>query len=85
MDQGLIDRANARARERNLQDRARFVCVEPGRLPFEDSTFDVVFSKDEKKIYYTVSSTISYLHDFLDIFVRYSRTGSLNEVDIETV
>ena len=42
----LIDRAGRNAKAAGLQDRVEFQLVEPGALPFEDSSFDVVFSKD---------------------------------------
>jgi len=43
---GLIERATERAKENGLGEQLRFKCVEPGPLPFEDASFDVVFSKD---------------------------------------
>ncbi len=46
VDQGLIDRATAAAAERGLSGGATFVCTEPGPLPFEEASFDIVFSKD---------------------------------------
>lgn len=46
VENGLIVRANAEAEKRGLQDKAQFISVEPGPLPFDSSTFDVVFSKD---------------------------------------
>jgi SAM-dependent methyltransferase len=42
----VLERARGRAAERGLADRVEFIEVEPGPLPFEDGTFDVVFSKD---------------------------------------
>ena len=42
----LIDRAGRNAEAAGLQDRVEFQLVEPGDLPFEDSSYDVVFSKD---------------------------------------
>ncbi len=46
VDSGLIARANAEGERRGLQKTASFICVEPGPLPFDADTFDVVFSKD---------------------------------------
>ena len=40
----LVSLANDRAQRLDVQDRARFVLVEPGPLPFEDAQFDVVIS-----------------------------------------
>jgi cyclopropane fatty-acyl-phospholipid synthase-like methyltransferase len=40
----LVDIANRRARDQGLASRARFVLVEPGPLPFEDRSFDLVLS-----------------------------------------
>jgi len=42
----VIDAARERARKRGLADKADFVQAPPGPLPFEDASFDVVFSKD---------------------------------------
>jgi phosphoethanolamine N-methyltransferase len=46
VEQTVIDRALELARIRQLKNRLDLHCVEPGSLPFEDATFDVVFSKD---------------------------------------
>ncbi len=46
VEQPVLDKAAAGAREMGLADRARFQRIEPGPLPFEDACFDVVFSKD---------------------------------------
>lgn len=43
---GVVDKANADAVARGVNERVRFVAVEPGPLPFADGSFDVVFSKD---------------------------------------
>ena len=40
----LIDLSRRRAQQLGVQDCARFVLVEPGPLPFEDDSFDVVIS-----------------------------------------
>jgi ubiquinone/menaquinone biosynthesis C-methylase UbiE len=42
----LVEWARARARRLGLQDRLQYERVEPGPLPFDDASFDVVFSKD---------------------------------------
>src|SRR5690606_31254779 len=41
-----IEHARNAAERRGLLDRASFVQAPPGRLPFADASFDVVFSKD---------------------------------------
>ncbi|MGI9404947.1 MAG: class I SAM-dependent methyltransferase [Hyphomicrobiaceae bacterium] len=46
IDPGLVERANARAGQSGKAARLKFTCVEPGSLPFENASFDVVFSKD---------------------------------------
>lgn len=40
----LIDLSHRRAQQLGVQERARFVLVKPGPLPFEDNSFDVVTS-----------------------------------------
>ncbi|MBX3568600.1 MAG: methyltransferase domain-containing protein [Rhizobiaceae bacterium] len=42
----VIEQARKLAAARGLSERTRFVQAEPGRLPFEDGSFDMVFSKD---------------------------------------
>jgi phosphoethanolamine N-methyltransferase len=42
----LIERARRLASEAGVSDRIDFRMVDPGPLPFEGETFDVVFSKD---------------------------------------
>lgn len=42
----VIMRARMATAKRGLSSVARFVSSPPGRLPFDDDTFDVVFSKD---------------------------------------
>jgi len=55
----LIDHAQRRAADTGLGDRVRFQLVEPGPFPFNDNSFDIVFSKDsiihisDKKALYT--------------------------------
>lgn len=46
VEAGVIDKATARAAEIGLSDRVTFRRVAPGPLPFDDASFDVVFSKD---------------------------------------
>ncbi len=46
VEQPVIDRSIARAEELGLSDRISYQKVEPGPFPFEDESFDVVFSKD---------------------------------------
>ena len=46
VDPALLRQMDARIERAGLSSRIRSVCVEPGPLPFESSTFDVVFSKD---------------------------------------
>lgn len=46
VEQPVIDRARAAAASAGLCAVARFVSSPPGRLPFDDGAFDVVFSKD---------------------------------------
>ena len=46
VEQPVILRARAAAIARGLSSIARFVSSPPGRLPFDDASFDVVFSKD---------------------------------------
>lgn len=42
----VIEEARRQAEANGLAARVRFVQASPGRLPFEDENFDVVFSKD---------------------------------------
>ncbi|MGJ7041376.1 phosphoethanolamine N-methyltransferase [Shinella sp. BE166] len=46
VEQPVIDRARAAATAAGLSSVAHFVSSPPGRLPFDDGQFDVVFSKD---------------------------------------
>jgi phosphoethanolamine N-methyltransferase len=46
VDPGLIETASLRARQAGLEEQLKFKCVEPGPLPFNEASFDVVFSKD---------------------------------------
>ncbi|MGE0500824.1 MAG: methyltransferase domain-containing protein [Rhizobiaceae bacterium] len=46
VEEPVIEAARRRAASRGLSDRAGFVQAPPGKLPFADSFFDVVFSKD---------------------------------------
>ncbi len=42
----LIQRCEALAQKHGVAAQTRFVCVEPGPLPFDDAGFDIVTSKD---------------------------------------
>ena len=42
----VLDRARERVAERGLDGKVSFQRVDPGPLPFEDASFEVVFSKD---------------------------------------
>ena len=46
IDAELIERCQLLAHKYQLQDRAEFICVEPGPLPFDDLSFDIITSKD---------------------------------------
>ena len=46
VEANLIERCNQLARDNYLQDALEFVLVEPGPLPFDSASFDVVTSKD---------------------------------------
>lgn len=46
VEEPVIAAARRRSAEKGLADRVRFVQAPPGRLPFPDACFDVVFSKD---------------------------------------
>jgi ubiquinone/menaquinone biosynthesis C-methylase UbiE len=46
VEKPVIREATRRADDAGLSDRVHFVQAPPGRLPFEDASFDVVFSKD---------------------------------------
>ena len=46
VEKPVITEATRRVRDAGLSDRVLFVQAPPGRLPFEDASFDVVFSKD---------------------------------------
>lgn len=46
VDASLIERANERALRAGVADQVTCQVVSPGRLPFEDGTFDLLFSKD---------------------------------------
>ncbi len=46
VEAGVVDKANADAAARGVADAVRFVAVQPGPLPFDDGSFDLVFSKD---------------------------------------
>ncbi|WP_181711312.1 class I SAM-dependent methyltransferase [Roseovarius sp. TE539] len=46
IDEASLAVADRMRRQRRLQDRLDFVHVSPGPLPFQDRTFDTVFTKD---------------------------------------
>ena len=46
IEEPVIRAAKARAKAAGAEDRVRFTQGEPGPLPFEDASFDIVFSKD---------------------------------------
>lgn len=46
VEAGVVEKANAEAVRRGVAGAVRFVAVQPGRLPFDDGSFDLVFSKD---------------------------------------
>src|SRR5690606_25749835 len=46
VEKPVIAEATRRAKEAGLSDRVHFVQAPPGRLPFADGNFDLVFSKD---------------------------------------
>ncbi|MBO9628458.1 MAG: methyltransferase domain-containing protein [Shinella sp.] len=46
VERPVIERARAAAAGQGLSSVARFIASPPGRLPFDDGAFDVVFSKD---------------------------------------
>lgn len=46
VEAGVVEKAKKAATARGLSSRAQFQAIQPGRLPFSDASFDVVFSKD---------------------------------------
>ncbi|MCV3736695.1 methyltransferase domain-containing protein [Rhizobium sp. TRM96647] len=46
VEQPVVDRARAAAVREGLTAQVRFIATPPGRLPFDDGEFDLVFSKD---------------------------------------
>ncbi len=46
IEQPVLDHSIARAETEGLSDKITYQLVEPGPLPFEPASFDVVFSKD---------------------------------------
>ena len=46
VDQELVNRCTVTAREKALNEVLEFRAIEPGPLPFDGDSFDVVFSKD---------------------------------------
>jgi len=46
IDPALIERSRQLAHKYQVADRLDFICVEPGPLPFDDASFEIVTSKD---------------------------------------
>lgn len=46
VEQLVVKRAKALAAARGLEGQMDFRCVLPGKLPFQDASFDLIFSKD---------------------------------------
>ena len=46
IDAALIERCNLLAHKYGVESRIDFACVEPGPLPFDDASFEIVTSKD---------------------------------------
>ena len=46
VEQSLIDRCRELAKKSGVALQTEFICVEPGRLAFDDASFDAVTSKD---------------------------------------
>jgi phosphoethanolamine N-methyltransferase len=46
IDATLIDRCRGLAKKTGVESQTEFICVDPGRLPFDDASFDAVTSKD---------------------------------------
>jgi ubiquinone/menaquinone biosynthesis C-methylase UbiE len=46
IEKSLIDRCETLAQTHGVKSQTRFICVEPGPLPFEDASFDIATSKD---------------------------------------
>ncbi len=46
IEEPLIQKARKRASARNLEGRIDFRVVSPGQLPFDDRSFDLIFSKE---------------------------------------
>jgi phosphoethanolamine N-methyltransferase len=46
VEQPVLDRAIERASEEGLAEHIEFELIAPGALPFQDTSFDIVFSKD---------------------------------------
>lgn len=46
VEETVLATARERAKAKGLEDRVKFIKVEPGPLPFEPNSFDIVFSKD---------------------------------------
>ncbi|MDH3693943.1 MAG: methyltransferase domain-containing protein [Gammaproteobacteria bacterium] len=46
VDEGLVNRCKTAATGKSLNDVLEFRAIEPGSLPFDSESFDIVFSKD---------------------------------------
>lgn len=46
VEEHLIEQSTERAEQAGLADRAAFLLIDPGPLPFPDASFDAVFTKD---------------------------------------
>jgi len=46
VEEPVLGEARATVSSQNLQDQIKLQLVKPGPLPFDDATFDIVFSKD---------------------------------------
>ena len=46
VEEHLVEHSRQRAAKAGMERRVQFQLVEPGPLPFEDSSFDMVFTKD---------------------------------------
>jgi len=46
VDPALIERCDLLAQKYNVVSQSKFICVDPGPLPFDSDSFDIVTSKD---------------------------------------
>ncbi len=75
LEEPLVERARARAREQGLADRVRFEVVESGPMPFEDASVDVVVSAG------AYTQTEDKLSAFRDCFRILKPGGSIRLYD----